>query len=222
MYLGLVSGVTVGHLMARADGLDADRLTIATILLVIPALVGSRLLFLAVHWRNIRNPSRLLSPSEGGAALYGGLLLALLLSAPTLALLRVPAGAFWDLATITILIGMAFTKIGCFLNGCCAGRPSSSRIALRLPDERGVVRPRIPSQLLESALALTLLSLLLWYWPARAFDGAVFCLGLAGYGLGRIALEATRDSIDRFGRVSVHQAISATLVALSLTYLFAH
>jgi phosphatidylglycerol:prolipoprotein diacylglycerol transferase len=222
MYLGLVCGVTTGHVVARADGLDADRLTLATVLLVIPALVGSRILFLAVHWRRVRNPAQLLSPRQGGAALYGGLLLALLLSVPVLRALSVPAGAFWDLATITILIGMTFTKVGCFLNGCCAGRASDGPFAILAPDDRGVVRRRIPSQLLESLLAASLLAALGWYWASRPFDGAIFCLGLAGYGLGRFALESTRDAIDRIGPVNVHQVISATLVALSLTYLFGH
>jgi phosphatidylglycerol:prolipoprotein diacylglycerol transferase len=221
LYIGLVTGVIAGHIVARRSGLDADRITLASLLLIIPALVGSRLFYVLLHWQYFaRARTRMLSPSNGGAALYGGLMLSLALSVPLLYALSLPLGKFWDIAIVTILIGMMFTKMGCLLNGCCGGRPSTSRFALWLPDARGVWRRRVPTQLLEAALAGVLLAVVAVVWSDRPFDGAAFLIAAAGYGAGRSALEAMRDTIDRVGRMRVHQAISAALAAASLAMLF--
>ncbi len=220
LYIGLVAGVAAGHALAASAGLDADAVTLATVLLICPALIGARLLFLALNWRSFAaDPVRLWSRSDGGAALYGGLALSLVISPLVLGWLRLAAGAFWDVAAVTILVGMVFTKIGCLLNGCCGGRPTDGWLALPLANARGIRKRRVPTQLLESALAAALLLGLAAVWRWRGFDGEVFLIALGGYGLGRSVLEPFKESTDRIGRVSVHQAISVLLVAFSVTCL---
>jgi Prolipoprotein diacylglyceryl transferase/Concanavalin A-like lectin/glucanases superfamily len=81
--------------------------------------------------------SRIWRRSEGGMAMYGGLIVTVPLSFPLLRAMQLPFGEFWDAATVTILLGMVFTRIGCLLNGCCAGRPTSAWLGLNLPDHRG-------------------------------------------------------------------------------------
>jgi len=187
------------------------------LLLVIPAIVGSRMLFVVSHWDSYRlQPHRIWRRSEGGAALYGGLIAALLLSLPLLRWLSIPIAAFWDAATITILVGMIFTKIGCLLNGCCAGRATNSRFALRLPNINGLWQPRIPSQLIESALAVALLLIALVAWGRVPFNGGVFLLCLTSYAISRWVLESKRETIDQIAGMSLHRIISTALAALSL------
>ena len=121
LYVGLNAGVLAGNAAARASGLDPFRVFVATFLLLVPVLFGARLLYVACNWSLYRpNLRRMFRRSDGGAAQYGGLLLGAPLSVPVLALLDLPFGAFWDVAAITILVGMIFTRVGCFLNGCCA------------------------------------------------------------------------------------------------------
>jgi phosphatidylglycerol:prolipoprotein diacylglycerol transferase len=217
--VGLTFGVVAGTAVGEAHGVSPVPLYAALLLLIVPALVGSRLLYVLTHWRFYRQqPSLVWSRQTGGAALYGGLLLALACSWPVLRLLGIPFGAFWDAATITILVGMVFTKIGCLLNGCCAGRATSGWFALRLPNASGVWCRRVPTQLLECALAAGLL----WgclSWTARPFDGALFLSTLAIYGAARLPLGATRESLDRLAGVNVHNLISVMLVLASVASL---
>ncbi|HYW41782.1 MAG TPA: prolipoprotein diacylglyceryl transferase family protein [Bryobacteraceae bacterium] len=216
LYLGLVAGVLAGTFTAARRNLDPARVYVGLLLLVPAALVGARLLTVVSHWDFYRHRTRRIwRRSEGGAALYGGLAAAGLASLPLLPALRIPIAAFWDAATVTILTGMIFTKIGCLLNGCCAGRPTQGRIALFLPNAQGVWRRRVPAQLLEAALACALLLGASLAWNRLPFDGALFLSALATYAAARWALEPIRETVDRIGPVSLNRAISASLVALS-------
>jgi len=216
LYLGLVAGVLGGTYAARLHGLDSDRVYAAMLLLILPALVGARLLFVASNWSFYRaDPTRIWRRSEGGAALYGGLVVSFLLSLPLLRALDLSVAAFWDAAAVTMLIGMVITKIGCLLNGCCGGRSTEGRLGLRLPNEHGVWRRRVPTQLLEAGLALCLLIVCLRVWDRAPFAGACILTAVAGYGAGRWWLEAERETIDGFGSLSLHRLISAALVMVS-------
>ena len=219
LYVGTVLGVFAGNRAAHAAGLDAFRVWIATLTLFAAALIGARLLFVAIEWqRHGRYPHRIFDRNQGGAAQYGGLLLALPLSWPLLTALDLPLGAFWDIGVITILVGMTFTRIGCLLNGCCAGR-EVRRFGVMLPNARGEWRRRAPTQILEGALALALLALGVRAWPALPGPGALFLLLAGGYATGRLVLETLREHPPSARRFNIQHAISLGIAAVSFTTL---
>src|SRR4030095_2097605 len=156
LYLGLVCGVIAGDIAAHAAGADPFRVYAATMILIPAALVGARLLFVACEWATYRNDlHRIWNRRDGGAAQYGGLILALPLSLPLLTLIGIDFGQFWDIAAFTILVGMIFTRVGCLVDRCLAGR--AARVwGLCLPNHAGVWTRRIPTQCLEAALAAAL------------------------------------------------------------------
>jgi phosphatidylglycerol---prolipoprotein diacylglyceryl transferase len=214
LYFGFVIGILAGALAAPLEGVTADRFIVAAVVLVIPAMVGSRLLFVALHWNVYRRePARIWNRAEGGMALYGGLVLAMVVSPPLLSGIGISFRAFWDTATFSLLLGTAITRIGCLLNGCCCGRPTSGWLAIRLPNVQGVWRRRIPTQLLEAGFALTLFLALLTIKILGIFTGPIFPLALAAYGLCRLALEGTREFRDD---ILPLRLVSAALVVAAL------
>jgi hypothetical protein len=101
LYVGLVFGVIAGNIAAHAAGLDSLRAYVATILLIVPALIGARLLFVASEWRYYhRNPHLIWNRSEGGFMMYGAVPVMLLCSVPLLHALHLGLGAFWDAARL--------------------------------------------------------------------------------------------------------------------------
>ncbi|MBA3356628.1 MAG: prolipoprotein diacylglyceryl transferase [Pyrinomonadaceae bacterium] len=217
LYLGIVFGIYAQLFATLSIRLDIARTLGATLLLLLAALLGSRLLFVITNWARYRvYPRRIWRFSDGGASMYGGLLLALPVSLPLLVLLEIPFGAFWDVASFTLLIGLMVTRVGCLLSGCCAGRPTSGWFGLNLPDHRGRWSRRIPTQILESAWGTAVLAGALISWGRLPFQGALFLYSVGAYGAGRIVLESARDKRDRGGGINLPQAISAGFVTSSL------
>jgi phosphatidylglycerol:prolipoprotein diacylglycerol transferase len=218
LYLGLVFGMFAGLHAATLEHLDPARVLAATVLLLAVALLGARLLFVVLHWQRFREaPRRILRAREGGAAMYGGLVLAVPVSLPLLGSFRLPFGQFWDAASFTMLVGMIFARGGCFLHGCCAGRATHGRLALHLPDRHGVWARRIPTQILEAAWAAVVLAGAVAAWSHRPFSGALFLYVLGAYGLGRVILESARERQDRVLGFAFHRALSIGFVCAALS-----
>jgi phosphatidylglycerol:prolipoprotein diacylglycerol transferase len=219
-YIGLVAGVLASNRAAHAAGLDAYRVFIATCILLFPALAGARLMYIALHWSFYRhNPAQIWNRSEGGAAQYGGFLLAVPLSIPLLRALGVPFASFWDVSMFTIMVGMVFTRVGCLLNGCCAGHATESWLGIYLPDHRGQWERRVPTQLLEAGWALILLGASVAIWRHLPFEGALFLFVSAGYACGRLVLESTRLPKRNGRSFTVHHAVSLLIIVLSVAAL---
>jgi phosphatidylglycerol:prolipoprotein diacylglycerol transferase len=217
LYFGLTSGIAVSNYFANLAGLDTIRVFIATLLLTIPFFVGARILFVAINWKlYCREPDRIWRRSEGGASFQGGLVLALIVALPLLAAMQVPFAPFLDATTFALLITLIFGRVGCTLQGCCCGRPTNGLLALTLPNHLGVWRRRIPSQLLESSLAIVILLGAWCGWNHRPFSGAVFLASLSVYSLGRFLLQPTRETDERVGAVDPQRALAASLGLLAL------
>jgi len=88
-----------------------------------------------------------------------------------------------------VLLAMAVGRPGCWLGGCCAGRPTGSRWGLLSSDRRVAVR-RIPVQLLEAAVALATAGFALagQLAPFNAPGGATTVAAFALYTLARQVL----------------------------------
>jgi prolipoprotein diacylglyceryltransferase len=219
LYVGTVVGIVVGNRAAHAAGLDAFRVWVATLVLFAAALAGARLLFVAEHWSAYRhNLGRIFNRNEGGAAQYGGLLVAVPLSWPLLAILKVPFAMFWDIGVITILVAMAITRVGCLLNGCCAGAPSRY-LGINLPNHRGEWRRRVPTQVLESVFAMVLLVWGLNLWSDLPGPGALFLLMTGSYAAGRLALESMREHEPQQRGFNLQHTISLLISMVSFSSL---
>jgi phosphatidylglycerol:prolipoprotein diacylglycerol transferase len=151
---------------------------------------------------------------NGGLAYYGGFLLAVPVG---LWMARRAKLGLWRIADLTapfIAFGLFFGRIGCFLNGCCYGRPSTLPWAVDFPQIRGHGTVH-PTQLYESLGALAVFALLYFgVRPRKRAHGQVFAWLLVLYGALRFGLEFFRDD-DRgalFG-LSTSQWIGIPLVA---------
>lgn len=216
LYLGTVAGIVLANYVSKRSGMDSERVWLAMVLLVAPGLIGARLMFVASRWNDYRREPRRIWAREGGMAMFGGLPLMLLVSVPLLDSLDLPFAPFWDAAVFPIFSAATFGRIGCLLHGCCSGRPSKSRWAIRLPDHRGVWQRRVPIRIVEAMLTAAILAGALLLWDRRPFPGAVVLACVALYSFCRVALQPLRAHQDRFGWWNLQQATAAAFGALAL------
>jgi phosphatidylglycerol:prolipoprotein diacylglycerol transferase len=125
--------------------------------------------------------------------------------------------------------GQIFGRTGCFLAGCCWGKPASPyyRFAVKFTNLEAARQvgtplntPLHPVQLYEAALMLAVFLLLVWLYQYRKFAGQQLCVYLTSYALVRFALEYYRD--DPRGTVfngflSTSQFISLLMIGLAAT-----
>jgi phosphatidylglycerol:prolipoprotein diacylglycerol transferase len=158
---------------------------------------------------------------RGGLAYYGGFIFAV---AFAYYYVRKHKLGWWrtaDLAAPGIMLGLVCGRLGCFLNGCCYGKPTTSFVGVVFPQHPGAAVH--PTQLYESAACFV--CFLITYYvvrPRRRAFGDVFASMLILYGIARSICEIWRDD-DRgvfFGFVSTSQLISIPLIAGGLVLLW--
>jgi phosphatidylglycerol:prolipoprotein diacylglycerol transferase len=171
---------------------------------------------------------------RGGLAYYGGFIFA---SAFGLYYARKYRLGMWkmaDLAAPWIAMGLALTRLGCFLNGCCFGKPTNLPWAAHFPSNRALHEAQVhagyitegadtlgvhPTQIYLAALNLLTFAVLYFYFRKnKRFHGEVFAWLLIGKAVFRSLVEIWRDD-DRgvlFGWLSTSQMLSVPLFALGV------
>jgi phosphatidylglycerol:prolipoprotein diacylglycerol transferase len=106
--------------------------------------------------------------------------------------------------------GLAFGRIGNFINGELWGRPTDVSWAMIFPKVDTL--PRHPSQLYEFSLEGVLLFILLWVYARKPRPvGAVSGMFLIGYGSFRFLVEFTREPDDFLGLLSLGMSMGQWL-----------
>lgn len=179
--LGVLAGLIVQVFLARHAHLPASTTTLLLAVASLVGLVGAKVYFLVLH-RDRQAPGLF----QTGLAIQGFVLAAISTAAAGAAVLSIPVRSFLDVTSVGLLVGLVIGRWGCFYGGCCAGRPTSSRWG-RWSSDRTLGVRRIPTQLLESAMAAVLAVLAATAVWADLADppGLVFVGAVASYTLGR-------------------------------------
>ena len=212
---GLLTWAWLGRHENRPPGFASD----LGFWLMASGIVGSRLAYVLANWTYYRDNLReIVRIDQGGLIFYGGFLLACVVLVLFARHHRVPLWHLADFAIPALAIGHGLGRIGCFLNGCCYGRPAGDAfcgIAYPPVCEPGKLFPGVPLfpvQIIESAGLLVIWAVLLFAYPRRKKDGAVFALYLLLYPPVRFGLEYLRgDERQSWFALDVAQATSIAL-----------
>lgn len=201
--LGVVIALALQALVISVDHLAVGPWWLITLVAIAVGTSGAKIWYMVLHRRTHRMDGWCIQ-----GFIVGGPVTAVIL----LAVLKVPVGVFLDVTTPGLLVAMAVGRVGCFFAGCCGGPPTASRWGVWSSDQRVGTR-RIPTQLLESLLALSLgLGVLVAVVGHGTRGGAFFVATLAAYtlvrqGILRLRAEQRRT---RFGGLAT--AVLAALI----------
>lgn len=173
---------------------------------------------------------------DGGLVLYGGLLMGAVAYFTFCRVRKQDPLLLADITIPSVFIGVAFGRIGCFLNGCCYGDRCALPWAVSFPlgsvpdtalVSRGFIGPEQPfslwlhpTQLYSSLDAAVLAVLTHAYFRYRHRNGSVLALGLLTYPVTRFAIEMLRgDELGQFHTpLTTAQFVSIGLFATGLVY----
>jgi len=137
LVLGFLLGILVGRWRTRRVGEDPDVLTQCGVLALIGGILGSRIAYVIENWRVFRAAplGEALNITSGGLIYYGGVVLAVAMVLAYLRLKRLPIRRYLDILAVSMMLGLAFGRAGCLLNGCCFGGSSRDGwpLSMRFP-----------------------------------------------------------------------------------------
>lgn len=126
---------------------------------------------------------------ESGTSVVGGILGAGLFSLIYLRRVELPFWPTLDIAFTVIPLGQAVGRVGCFLAGCCYGRPTDLFWGVKFP---GHPSPVHPTQLYESGLNFLNFVFLIRLLKRQKFGGQNIAFYLMNYSIIRFVVEYWR------------------------------
>lgn len=219
--LGFILGILYCTHKSRRFGIEPDDVYDIVIWLIPLSIVGARLYYVLFRLDYyIQHPGEIAAIHNGGLAIYGGVIAGFLVAWLICRRKKIPFGAMLDLLCYGLLIGQILGRWGNFMNREAHGAVTEAFLKMGLQDAAGVVTYYHPTFLYESVWNLIGFIGLHLFSKKRKFDGEVFLLYVAWYGLGRAWIEGLRtDSLYLFStgiRVSQLVAIVSFLAAAGI------
>lgn len=238
--------ITVGLVLAmlycfprmKRFGIDADRAIDAVIGGVIGGIIGARAYYVLLRWDQYSGDWKsIFNLRNGGLAIYGGLIGAVVLGLIVCKLRKVKMLPMLDIAVIGFLIGQGIGRWGNFVNQEAFGSNTGSIFGMT----GGTIQQTIinesayldgsmyqagleisekyavhPCFLYESVWCLLGFALLAFYSKRRKYDGQLLLMYLTWYGAERFVVEGLRTDSLMIGNIRASQALSAVLVIASV------
>lgn len=198
-----LSGILWLRTQADRMGLDEDRFWRLIYYLFFGAIMGGKLLFVALNWNAFASGQMsFIRDFRFGFVYFGGFVGVVLMG---FIFFRGSYREFIKRADVfaTILpVGHALGRLGCFAAGCCYGRPTTLPWGVRFTDERSLVVPSLlgvplhPTQLYEAfgnlIIAFFLYKVLQAVRKGSLKPGAVFYTYVILYAVLRFTVEIFR------------------------------
>jgi len=242
---GLVVGVALAVRRGRSVGFATGVSLDLTFYALVAGLLGARLAYVIMHagdyarlcagvglprsfGQQVADCTAALRFWQGGLVFLGGALLA---AGVVLFFARRRQLALGDVADVlapSLSVAHVFGRLGCFLVGCCYGKPWEAGVhfppesvaytellADRAMPAGALATPGLhPTQIYEAAGELLIFLGLLWLWRRRKFPGAVALAYAAAYGVLRFLVEIFRGDQARGFLFEVRIPALARLLAL--------
>lgn len=220
--IGLCLAVIYACRRSRKFGLTEDHILDGVLWVTPFAIICARAYYCVFAWENYAdNPISCLYIWEGGLAIYGGIIGAVIGVLVYCKVKKINSLAVLDLVTLGFLIGQCIGRWGNFFNREAFGSETESFLRMGLTDQFGYTIYVHPTFLYESLWNLLGFVLLHFISRRRRYDGQVTLQYLAWYGAGRAIIEGLRaDSLYIAGTdIRVSQALSIFLCVAAVAYL---
>ena len=228
--------VAVGFLVAllvmvkigKSAGIKPQQTMDMGFLIILAAIIGSRIMYVLMNVSYyIERPMDMFKIWQGGLVFSGGIICVVL---TVIWYTRKHHLSFWKVADLwapAMAIGQGIGRIGCFMAGCCYGRPSGSNWGVVFTDPHALAPlniPLYPTQLYSSLSGFVIFLVLILMHTRKKFEGQVFLWLLVLHSTARLFVERFRGD-DRGvllggSDMSITQLVTLLILIASIVALF--
>ena len=227
---GFLLALIYASFSCKKMNIDINRLFDVVIVGLIAGVIFARLFYVVFYpgdkyWKN---PLEIFQIHDGGLAIYGGIIGAVVFGSLMAKLRKLKVTAVLDIAALGFLIGQCVGRWGNFINQEAFGSTTELPWGMHSENTAAVVDGNVhPCFLYESLLCLLGFVLLHFFTRRfRRYDGQTFLLYIVWYGACRFFIEGLRtDSLIIPGtglRVSQVIAAACVVAGIILLVLFRH
>jgi len=228
-------GIYMSTRRAKTFGVNPQYILDLSVYIILAGVVGSRLLYVVFHLEEYQSMMDVFALWQGGATLYGGFLLSILVIYLFTKKRKLDYLLVADIVSPALALGIMLTRVGCFLSGCCYGKPTevawgvvfpagsaagsyARQMAATLPVEVVALHP---TQLYASFFGMLALVVLLVLRSKLTKRGSTFGALLMLYGTFRFTLDFFRyyeTNMRVLLDLSLNQWISLGLFGIGLFF----
>jgi phosphatidylglycerol:prolipoprotein diacylglycerol transferase len=208
---------------AQKIGIEPGAVTDIGLWIIVSGVVGARVTYVLMNARDyLEDPLEIIMLNHGGLVYYGGVTAGTIAAIYLIRRAGLPVLKTTDVLIPYIALGQALGRIGCFLNGCCYGRPTTTGLGITFPPESPAFlaypgQKIIPVQLVSFAALVCLFLVLKAVSTKKRFDGQVFALYFIIYPALRFVIEFFRgDNQILFAGLTVGQLTSTGMFAIGV------
>ena len=162
--IGIIAAYLSCEYRAKKKGLDHTKVFGLVVFCCLFGYIGSKLLYFLTILPEIKaDPSIILRSLADGWVVMGGIIGGVIGALIYLRWQKLDVWRFMDTGFASVAVAQGFGRIGCFLAGCCYGKPTDSHFGVVFPVEAiapsGI--PLIPTQLISAAGDFLIFAILL-------------------------------------------------------------
>jgi len=200
--LAFLVGLWTATLRARRENISGQQIADIVLWLMVGSIIGARFVYVATYWQEefAGQPFiEIFAVWHGGLVYYGGLIGGIFACIIYVRWKKMPLWRTADILAPSIALGSVFGRVGCLLNGCCYGRPTSLPWAVTFTNPQAhdfsgtpLNVPLHPTQIYDGLLNFILYGFLAWLFRRKKFNGEIFSTYLICYAIMRTIVECFR------------------------------
>ncbi|MFC1851880.1 prolipoprotein diacylglyceryl transferase [candidate division CSSED10-310 bacterium] len=228
--IGFLCGLWLAIRRGKKENISKDFMMDLAFYLLLAALLGSKILHIIIFWHDyvaqlpelVRHPTELFTYLGSGLIFFGGLIAAVPIGILYIKKHGLPVWKIADIAAPSFPLAHGFGRLGCFLAGCCYGKPCDLPWAVTFnhPDSLAPMNvPLHPTQLYSAIFNFLVVVILLILTPYFKRYGQLFWTYVLLYSSGRFIIEFfradPRGSLIN-GLLSTSQFIGLIIIFLAI------
>lgn len=194
--IGFFVGLVVTVRIAKSEGIGSQQVIDMGFLMILSGIIFSRVTYVLMNISYYRiQPMDIFKIWQGGLVFFGGIIGFILIMVWYSKRHHLSLWKLGDIWAPAAAIGQSIGRIGCFMAGCCYGKPTDLKwgVVFTHPESLAPLNvPLHPTQIYSSISGFLIFLILILLHTKKKFDGQVLLWFLILHSTARLVIERFR------------------------------